>query len=196
MKPAVKGSRIDWKEVHRRLARSEVLLEEALTPVPRRVEEILGRRATRLASRPVARDSASPALRVMVLRLGVERYGIETKDLAEVTPLAGCIPVPGSMHHILGVIQLRGELCAVASLCKLIGVEETGAGASSVVVLLRSSMGRVGLKMDGVEELLEVRPEELVSADQRYLRGLAGKLVLLDVEAVVKDVFANEESTE
>ena len=191
-----RAGRIDWKEVHRRLARSEALLEEALTPVPSRVEEIFERRAARLAGRPVARDSASPALRVMVLRLGDERYGIETTDLAEVAPLAGCIPVPGSMPHILGVIQLRGELCAVASLCKLIGVEETGDGASSVVVLLRSAAGRIGLRMDGVEELLEVRPEELVSADQKYLKGLTGKVMMLDVEAVVKEVSASEESTE
>jgi chemotaxis signal transduction protein len=195
MKPASRGGRIDWKEVHRRIARSEALLEEALTPVPRRVEEILGRRAARLARRP-AEYSASPALRVMVLRLGEERYGIETKELAEVTPLTGCIAVPGSMPHILGVIQLRGELCAVASLCKLIGVAETGDGASSVVVFLRSAAGRIGLRMDGVEELLEVRPEELVPAEGKYLKGLIGKLMMLDVEAVVKEVYANEESAE
>lgn len=193
---AARGGRIDWREVHRRLARSEALLEEALTPVPRRVEEIFERRAARLASRPVGRDSASPALRVMVLRLGEERYGIETKDLAEVTPLTGCIPVPGSMPHIFGVIQLRGELCAVASLCKLIGVEETGDGASSVVVFLRSAAGRIGLRMDGVEELLEVRPEESVPAEGKYLKGLIGKLMMLDVEAVVKEVYANGESSE
>ncbi len=190
---AARGVRIDWKEVHRRIARSEALLEEALTPVPRRVEEIFERRAARLAGRPVARDSASQVLRVMVLRLGKERYGVETKDLAEVTPLAGCIPIPGSLPHILGVIQLRGELCAVASLSKLIGVEETGDGASSVVVFLRSAAARIGLRMDGVEELLEVKPEELVPAEGKYSKGLIGKLMMLDVAAVVKEVFANEE---
>ncbi len=164
--------------------------------MPRRVEEIFERRAARLAGRPVARDSASQALRVMVLRLGDERYGIETTDLAEVTPLAGCIPVPGSMPHILGVIQLRGELCAVASLCKLIGVEETGDDASSVVVFLRSATGRIGLRMDGLEDLLEVRPEELVPGEGKYLKGLIGTLMMLDVEAVVKEVCANEEIAE
>jgi purine-binding chemotaxis protein CheW len=195
MKPAARGVRIDWREVHRRIARSEALLEDALTPVPRRVEEILEGRAARLARRP-AEYSASRALRVMVLRLGGERYGIETKDLAEVAPLTGCIAVPGSASHILGVIQLRGELCAVASLCKLIGVAETGDGASSVVVFLRSAAGRIGLRMDGVEELLEVRPEGLVPGEGKYLKGLIGKLMMLDVEAVVKEVHANEESAE
>jgi hypothetical protein len=30
----------------------------------------------------------------------------------------------------------------------------------------------------------------------KYLKGLVGKLMLLDVEAVVQEVYANEESAE
>jgi purine-binding chemotaxis protein CheW len=131
----------------------------------------------------------------MVLRLGEERYGIETKDLAEVAPFAGCTPVPGSPPQFLGVVQLRGELRPVASLCRLIGVEESGDPASSVVLFLRRSGGQIGLRVDGVEDLLEIRQEGLVpAAEGKYLKGLIGKLMLLDVDAVVKDVSANEES--
>jgi purine-binding chemotaxis protein CheW len=133
----------------------------------------------------------------MALRLGEERYGIETKDLAEVAPFTGCTAVPGSLPQFFGVFQLRGELRPVASLCKLIGVEESGDPASSVVVLLRAAGGQIGLRVDGVEDLLEIRPEELVPAvGGKYLKGLLGKLMLLDVEAVVQGVYANEESAE
>ena len=196
LKPTRRG-RIDWMEVHRRLARSEALLEEALSPDARRVEEILEQRAARLARRSEGKDSESAALRVMVVRLGEERYAIETKDLAETAPLTGCIPVPGSAPHILGVVQLRGELCAVASLCRLIGVPETGDGGSGVVVVLRSAAARIGLRVDRVDELREIRPEELVpAAGGRHLRGLIGNLMLLDVPGLAKEIYTNGESME
>ncbi len=51
--------------------------------------------------------------------------------------------------------------------------------------------------MDGVEELRALRQGELTRpANGKYVRGLAGKLLLLDAAAVLRDVYASEESGE
>jgi len=62
--------------------------------------------------------------------------------------------------------------------------------------MLRRPGREIGLKVDAIEELREIRPEELSAPAQgRYVKGIAsGALMLLNVEAVLAAVFSKEES--
>jgi chemotaxis signal transduction protein len=53
----------------------------------------------------------------------------------------------------------------------------------------------MGLKIDQIEDLIEIRPEELtLPVREKYLKGLtSGTLMLLDVDAVLEKVFSAEE---
>jgi purine-binding chemotaxis protein CheW len=191
----MKRANIDWGQVQERLRINELALEEVLVPNPERVQEAYRRRAVRLARVELNGVPASPGFPALVFRLGQERYAIEMKELAEVLPFVRCVPVPGGSRLFSGVINLRGELRAVLDLGKLLTPSDSGNSETGFVLMLRRPGKEIGLKVDHIEEIREIRPEELMSPPQgTYGKGLvSGTLTLLSVDAVLKAVFSKEE---
>jgi chemotaxis signal transduction protein len=192
MKPAG----IDWERVRSRLRASELALEEARAESPERIEAAYRQRAVRLAKVQGELEPVSTGLPVLVFRLAQERYAIELHEVAEALPFARCTPAPGSPPQFRGVINLRGELRAVVDLSRLLALSENGDRDAGFVLMLRRQGREIGLKVDRIEEVREIRPEELsVPAQGNYVKGIAsGTLMLLSVEAVLAEVFSKEES--
>jgi purine-binding chemotaxis protein CheW len=186
---------VNWEQVRSRLRASEEALEEALRAGPHRIQTTYRQRAVRLAKKHASPTAVSPGLPVIIFRLVQERYAIELKDLAEVLPFTRCTPVPGAPPQFVGVINLRGELRGVLDLSQLLALPESESTKSGFILILRSGLG-VGLKVDSIEDLHEIRPEELTRPMQaNYLKGLAaGTLPLLDADKLLADVFSKEES--
>jgi hypothetical protein len=124
----MKRAPIDWALVRTRVRASEAALEEAAADNPVRLEAAYRERAVRLAKVEARPKAAAAGLPALVFRLNKERYAIELKEVAEVLPLAGCTPVPGSPPEFLGVINLRGELRAVLDLGRLLALSGNDAG--------------------------------------------------------------------
>jgi chemotaxis signal transduction protein len=176
----------NWEQVRARLQSSENALQDALSASPDRVQTVFRERAGQLAKRSTQLRPVSSGVPALLFRLGVEQYAINLSELAEVRPFEGCTPVPGSSPNFLGVINLRGELRPVVDLgLVLSGSHSTDTGF--VLILHR----QVGLKVDEIADLREIRPEEFpVASHGKYIRGLApGPVMLLDVEAVCKGVL-------
>ena len=199
----MKRTRIDWDLVRSRLQSSERALEEAMTESPARIDAAYRLRAARLAKRRVEQAPHAATLTILVFRLGLDRYAIEIKEVAEVFRLHRCAPVPGSPPGspplFAGVINLRGELRAVVDLARLLalpgGADPGNKGDDSgFVLLLRRHGQEIGLKVDRIEDLREIGPEDLSLPSQgKYVTGLApGMLMLLSVEAVLSEVFPKE----
>jgi purine-binding chemotaxis protein CheW len=183
---------IDWDLARSRLQESGRALEEAFSESPERVEAAYRLRAARLAKVPVERMSLLPALPALVFRLGQERFAIELKEVAEALPFARCTPVPGSPPQFAGVINLRGELRTVLDLGRLLALTGNQQAAAPFVLMLSRQGQGIGLKVDQIEELREIRPEELAPPAQgSYVRGIAsGTLMMLSVDTVLAAVFS------
>ena len=192
----MKRAGIDWELVRSRLRASERGLEEALSENPERIAAAYRQRAVELAKVQGEHGPVSAGLPVLVFRLEKERYAIELQEVAEVLPFGRCTPAPGSPPQFRGVINLRGELRAVLDLGRLLALSENGDRDSGFVLMLRRPGREIGLKVDCIEELREIRPEELsLPAQGNYVKGIAsGALMLLNVEAVLAAVFSKEES--
>jgi purine-binding chemotaxis protein CheW len=189
---------IDWDLVRSRVRSSERALEEALTGSPERIDAAYRLRAVRLAKGQAEHIPHAAGLPVLVFRLGQERYAIEIKEVAEALNLERCTAVPGSSPLFAGVINLRGELRAVLDLARLFELPGSADKDSGFVLLLRRHGQEIGLKVDRIEELREIQPEELsVSAGGKgkYVMELApGTLMLLSVDAVLAEIFGAKES--
>ncbi len=188
----MKRAGIDWEKVRTRLRASERALEEALAESPGRIEAAYRERAAKLAMGQA--ESVSPGLPMLAFRLAQERYAIELREVAEVVPFARCTSVPGGQPHFRGVISLRGDLRPVLDLGSLLAVSENGNCDSGFVLMLSRPGQEIGLRVDSIEELRDIRPGDSdVVPDGRYVKGIAsGTLLLLSVDAVLGEVFLKE----
>ncbi len=190
----MKRAAVDWDLARRRLRASERALEEALSGSPERIAAAYRQRARRLASAQSDPGPVSAGLPALVFRLARERYAIELQEVSEALPFARCSRPPGSPPQFRGVMSLRGEIRAVLDLATLLQLPENGDRDSGFVLMLRRPGREIGLKVDRIEELREIRPEELSVASQgNYVKGIAsGAMMLLNVEAVMAAVFSKE----
>jgi purine-binding chemotaxis protein CheW len=195
----LKRAKTDWGQVRNRMQASQAALERALTPTSERIEDVYRRRAVRLALVHQQYQPAATRLPVLICHAAQERCAIDTKNVAEVLPFVRCVPVPGAPQHILGVINLRGELRAVADLGRLLnpGVES---GNSGFVLMLRNQgqttgRGEIGLKVDRIEGVLEVMPQEwIATAHGNFGKGLvSGTLMLVDIEKLLAGLVRLDE---
>ncbi len=182
-----------------RLRSSERALEEAMSESPERIDAVYRQRAARLAKGRSDHAPAGERLKVLVFRLGPERYAIEAGEVAEAVLLEHCAPVPGSLPVFAGVINLRGELRAVVDLARLLALSGSSNNSNSdaaFVLVLRQRGQAIGFKVDRIEELREIVRGELSSlAEGKYVTGVApGMLMLLSVDAVLEDILLKEEA--
>ncbi|MCT7951781.1 chemotaxis protein CheW [Ancylothrix sp. C2] len=113
-------------------------------------------------------------------------------------------PVPNTLPFLLGLTNLRGEILAVGDFGRFIDAESADIQhPQSRILVLESSnfeqpsdMIRMGLAVAGVEGVLSLNPDHIVSAVEvseelaPLLKGLydcEGRLLMiLDVEAITK----------
>jgi chemotaxis signal transduction protein len=195
----MKRTGMDWDLVRSRLQSSERALDEAMTESPERIETAYRLRAARLAKGRAEKAPHGAALTVMVFHLRLERYAIELNQVAEAVRLERCTPVPGSPPLFAGVINLRGELLAVLDLARLLALPAGGDSGnndneSGFLLLLRRRGQGIGLKVDRIEGIRDIGPEELsLPSHGKYVTGLGpGTLMLLSVDAVLAEVFSKE----
>ena len=182
--------------VRARLAQIEAELAGALATDQRAIDEVYRRRAEQLARRQGG-DAASTTLAVLVFGLGTERYGIELSALAEVLPYRGCTAIPGAPPALLGVMNVRGDIRAVADLRRLLELPPADDRANGYVVMLRQQERAVGLRIETIDEVRQVDPAQLVPVGSgaapipgsRFAKALtADTVILLDAHAALSSL--------
>jgi chemotaxis signal transduction protein len=90
------------------------------------------------------------------LRVAGEAYAVPIGEVLEVVTLGEVTAVPGARAELLGVLNLRGHLLAVADLAPVLGLRRTARAARMLVA--ESGGQQAGLVVDevsGVGELGE-----------------------------------------
>jgi len=153
--------------------------------------EILAERAKALAT-PLMPPPAD-TIELVTFQLANETYGIESRYVVEVFPLAQLAAMPGARPPVFGLTGWRGELLPVLDLRPVLGVASTGLNDLSRVIVLGEARAAFGVLADAVREIVtlplsEVRePPEGVAAARDYLRGVTGQaLLVLAAEQLLK----------
>ena len=184
--------RIDWEEVKNTLQESQRALEKALATDVEGLEAVYRERAGQLAHRRLDGANTITGTRVLVFALGTERYGLEFTDVVELLPFVNCTPVPGAPAALLGVINVQGEIRSVVDLGRLLELPAREESTAGFVLLVRKRGRQVGLRVDGIDKIQMVPPEEWAAAGEgetgmglRFLKALGpDHLRLLSTEAV------------
>jgi chemotaxis signal transduction protein len=176
----VSGGRIDWDEVKRRLEAGRQALERGLAPDGDELEGLYRARAAQLAARRQVAEVPATALRVLVCRVGSQRYAIDFQALMQVLAFADCTPVPGGVAALLGVCNIDGAIRSVVDLGALLGLPDRHDCTGGYVLLLRepsaapgAAVRHIALRVDDVAELRLLAPAEIgAAADAERAAGV------------------------
>jgi purine-binding chemotaxis protein CheW len=142
------------------------------------------------------RQKDGRTFQVVSFRLGAEEYGVDIMTVQEII-LVGCITqVPEVPEHVLGVINLRGNVIPILNLRARFGMPEQAADEATRIVVMNLQGRTVGVVVDGVSEVLRLSrediaptPASLVGAGKDYVTGLARRkdrlLILLDMSRLL-----------
>jgi purine-binding chemotaxis protein CheW len=133
---------------------------------------------------------------VLVFVLGKEEYGVDILKVQEIRGYEKVTPIPSAPAYLKGVVNLRGVIVPLVDMRVKFGLETAVYDATTVVVILRVAGRVIGLVVDGVSDVVQLKPSEVRPApsfgsviDTSYLAGLAAQgermVLLLDIEKLL-----------
>jgi len=134
----------------------------------------------------------------VTFRLDNEKYGIRVMQVQEVLRMTEIAPVPGAPDYVLGIINLRGNVVTVIDSRKRFGLSETEADDSTRIVIIEAEKHVVGIMVDSVAEVVDLRTSEIDAApnvgnddSSKYIQGVSSKekelLILVDVNKLLSE---------
>jgi len=148
-------------------------------------------------------NSASSAgveqeLRWVTFRLENEKYGINVMQVQEVLRVSEIAPVPGAPDYVLGIINLRGNVVTVIDTRKRFGLMPKEMDDSTRIVIIESDEQVVGILVDSVAEVVDLRVSEMEAAPNvgteesaKFIQGVASHddelLILVDLNRLLTD---------
>jgi purine-binding chemotaxis protein CheW len=169
----------------------------AAAPAPDTTDDItrvLEERARALARSSEADETSGETIGMVVLAVGEERYGVEVQDVQEIEPLDKITPIPGTPAFWTGVVNLRGSMYPVLDIERYLGLPSSEAVESPKVALVSRHGISVGLLVDEVPEIRQVKVAEIGppvadgSSKAEVVRGVTPDMLsVLDLEALLSD---------
>jgi purine-binding chemotaxis protein CheW len=182
---------IDWDAIRRRLADSQRALDAGFAFEGDRLQALLRERSDILATPGTQSRRAAATDRVLAIRVGEERYGLDLKRLAGVLTYGNCTPAPRAPRPLLGLMTARGDIWAVYDFGRLLDVADDASDAG-YVVLLRHGSRRIGLRVHGLERVHVLAREDIRPATGGSAASAAGLvtgmtpdgLIIIDMTAL------------
>ena len=139
-----------------------------------------------------------PVNQWVTFRLGDETYGVNVMQVQEVLRITEIAPVPGAPDYVVGIINLRGNVVTVIDTRKRFGLYPKDPDDSSRIVIIEAEDQVIGILVDSVAEVVELRSSEIESApnvgneeSSRFIQGVTSRngelLILVDLNRFLSD---------
>jgi purine-binding chemotaxis protein CheW len=156
------------------------------------------------ATRPDAEDTAvaNEAVHVeqfLTFVIGSEDYAVPLASVQEIIGVQRVTHVPGVAPHLCGVINLRGTVVPVIDVRVRFGMDTRDTDERTCIVVVQVCETSVGLLVDTVSEVVDVKPSVIESAPRAstheggepMIRGLvriADRVkILIDIDRLLFD---------
>lgn len=145
-----------------------------------------------------AQVSNDSVMQCVTFRLEDEMYGINVMQVQEVLRVTEIAPVPGAPDYVLGIINLRGNVVTVVDTRERLGLGSKEVDESTRIVIIEADKLVVGILVDAVAEVVDLRTSEIESApsvgndeSSKYIQGVASRdgdlLILVDLNKLLND---------
>jgi len=133
---------------------------------------------------------------LLTFTLGNEEYGIDILKVQEIRGYDAVTTIANAPEFIKGVINLRGIIVPIVDMRIKFKLGNVSYDETTVVIILNVANRVVGMVVDGVSDVLTLKPEQIkpapefgASLDTRYLKGLGTvderMLILVDIEKLI-----------
>lgn len=86
-------------------------------------------------------------------------YGINISTIQEIIQNETILPIPLAPEHIDGLINLRGHIISILNLSRILSGTESSSELNTLLIIY-SSAGPVGLRIDDVHEIIAISEEK------------------------------------
>ncbi|MCA8967104.1 MAG: chemotaxis protein CheW [Planctomycetes bacterium] len=137
-----------------------------------------------------------PVSQWVTFSLADETYGIDVMQVQEVLRVSEIAPVPGAPPYVLGIVNLRGSVVTVIDTRARFGLPSRDPDDAARIVIIEADKQVVGMLVDGVAEVVEIRQSAIESTPNvgnddsaRYIQGVYsqddGLLILVDLNKLL-----------
>ena len=144
--------------------------EEPVHPVPTTTvanepqsadQAVLQRRAIEL-TRLVEADINSDTLQLAVVVLGQEYFGLDIRFINEFTKAKNIIPLPNCPQHVLGNMNLRGNILTIIDIRQTLGMYSDNFQPSAKIVVSSAADILVGVAVDDIDDIVQLDRNQIV----------------------------------
>jgi purine-binding chemotaxis protein CheW len=129
-------------------------------------------------------------------------YGVSVDQVQEIGTSDEVTRVPGAPAHIIGVMNLRGKIITIVDMRRFLGIESPEGSeiklSSSRIIVAQVGASMVGLLVDEVDQVLQIRASDVepapqvVSQNAPFITGIAKRNGRLYVLINVKQMFSGD----
>ena len=129
------------------------------------------------------------ATQQIIFRVNEGEYGLDVSHVNAIETLSDVVPVPNAADHILGIMNLRGDVLPVYSLRTKFGLQEIPVNEQTKIIVTKSNGVTIAFKVDEVKEIIECDDAKLTdfpsiarTQETAYVDRVAnhnGRLILL-----------------
>ena len=138
----------------------------------------------------------SHARELLTFTLGQEEYGIAILKVQEIRGYESVTTIANAPEFIKGVINLRGIIVPIIDMRIKFKLSKVTYDDTTVVIILNISDRVVGMVVDGVSDVIELKGDQIKPApefgaalDAQYLQGLGTlderMIILVDIEKLM-----------
>ncbi|MBF0328853.1 MAG: chemotaxis protein CheW [Nitrospirae bacterium] len=151
------------------------------------IEELKKRRA-----REKVVDVEEDTVKIVVFTVMNAYYAFYGEDVKEVLIPPEIFYVPGSPEHILGVINVRGDIESVLNINGFLGLPSSEVTQKTRIVIVEKNGVRSGIQIDSVEDVIDL-PESsikppLCTLDKKAREFVSGEMVYNGRDVVLLNV--------
>jgi len=169
-------------------------------------ERAIWRERARNLLRPIDDQDVAGLIPLAVVGLSGEYFGVDLQVVREFADLQKVTPIPCCPEHIIGNMNLRGDIVTLVDIRRALQMPIVSAHTTTQVMVVHLDNLLVGVPVDAVFDVLYLRPSDITtvpaavqSESKAYLKGTApygGKMLsLLDLSKILAspDLVVHEE---
>lgn len=123
------------------------------------------------------RDGYKP---LAIVALDDEFFGMDLSIVREFTEITQLTPIPCCPHHIIGNMNLRGEILTLVDIRNLLNLSQKDMGGKSQAIVVQVDDIVAGIKVEDVVDVMFLNPQDVTSVptalhalNNDYLQGTA-----------------------